>query len=509
MYLALPARSVVSTFDERSETMDAMTTSSRLAALVLAAIAAFAVAACGGGGGGDDKAGGPGAPVVLRLANTAGSIDQTPAVEYFVKRVEELSGGNVRIEVVDLWAKFASDAEQQVVRDVAAGDVDLGWVGTRVFDTMEVESFQALTAPMLIDSYALENAVIKSGVTEDMMQGLDELGVVGLGVLADGLRKPIGVARPIRGRRDWRGIAFGTLRSDGQAVAIRALGATPVHIFGAEREEALGKGTIQGFELSIWLSSNPKWPPLAPYVTTNVNLWPQMDVLLANPARLDALMGKQRGWLEETARDAEGRSAALANKDAQALRVACESGARFAEASDADLAALEAAFGPVYATLRQHAETKAFVERIQALKESTSPEPGLSIPSNCTGKAPEQAADGTESAPAYLNGSYRYVLTKEDARKARDPEAEVAHAYPQVNTVTLEDGHLEGGCFGADGGAYSVDDDRITFDSVEYDPNVTVTFSVDGEGNLHLTPVAPIDPGTAFQCFYKPWTKID
>jgi hypothetical protein len=42
-----------------------------------------------------------------------------------------------------------------------------------------------------------------------------------------------------------------------------------------------------------------------------------------------------------------------------------------------------------------------------------------------------------------------------------------------------------------------------------HDPNVTVTFSVDDEGNLHLTPTRPLDPGIAFSCFYKPWTKID
>jgi TRAP-type C4-dicarboxylate transport system substrate-binding protein len=489
--------------------MDGIRNRNRLAALVLAATAALVAPACGGNGAGADKAGGPGAPVILRLASTGASPDQTPAVEYFVNHLEEISGGNVRIEVVDRWAEFAPDAEQQVVRGVSTGEVDLGWVGTRVFDTMGIKSFQALTAPMLVDSYALENAVIESGITEQMMEGLDDLGVVGLGVLADGLRKPIGVSGPILGPADWRGITFGTLMSNGQADAIRALGATPAQVFGTEREEALGKGTLQGFEFSTWLYSNPKWPPLAPYVTANVNLWPQMDVLLANPARLEALTDEQREWLEEAARDAAARSAALADKDAQALRVACESGARFAKASDADLAALEAAFAPVHAKLRQHAETKAFVERIQELKESSHAEAVLSIPADCTGQAPEQATGGTESAPAYLNGTYRYVLTEVDARKARDPEAEVEHAYPQVITVTLKDGRLEGGCFGAEGGTYSVEDDRITFDSVEYDPNVTVTFAVDDQGNLHLTPVPPMDPGDAFQCFYKPWTKID
>jgi TRAP-type C4-dicarboxylate transport system substrate-binding protein len=486
--------------------MNRTTNRTRLATLILAATAALAVAACSGGDAGEDKAGGSGAPVVLRLANTNGQLDFTPAVVDFVDRVEELSGGDLRIEAVDEWGDFASDAEQQVVKDVSGGEIDLGWVGTRVFDTLDVKSFQALTAPMLVDSYALENAVIESGITGQMMQELDDLGVAGLGVLPDGLRKPIGVTGPILGPADWQRITFGTLRSNGQAEAIRALGATPAQVHGTEREEGLEDGTIQGLETSIWIHRrNPALAHLAPYVTSNVNLWPQMDVLLANPARLEALTAEQREWLEEAARDAAARSAALADTDARALANSCVAGARFAEASDADLAALEAAFAPIYADLRQHPQTKAFIERIQTLKQSTPPEPELAIPSDCTGKAPAQIAGGTGTAPAYLNGTYRYVLTQEDADKVGDPDT----GYPQVTTITLKDGHLDGGCFGAAGGTYTVDDDRITFDSFEYDPNLTVTFSADDQGNLHLTPVPPIDPGDAFTCFYKPWRKID
>ena len=484
--------------------MGGMKNRSRLGALVLTAIAAFAAAGCGGGGAGEDKAGGPGAPVTLRLANTGGSIDQTPAVEYFVKRVNELSDGNIRIEVVDQWAEFASDAEQQVVRGVSSGEIDLGWVGTRVFDTIGFENFEALTAPMLIDSYALEEAVIESGVTEEMMQGLDKLGVVGLGVLADGLRRPIGVTAPLLGPADWRGITFGTLRSDGQVEAIRALGATPAQIFGSEREEALGKGTIQGFEFSLWLfSSTPKWPPLAPYAASNVALWPQMDVLLANPARLEALTAKQRGWVEEAARDAAVRSAALADKDAQALRVACESGARFAEASDADLTALAAAFAPAYATLQQNPETKAFIDRIRALKASTEAEPALSIPPACTGQAPQQASGSAGTSPPYLNGTYRYTLTKEAARNAGETDLSV---LPRTNTWILKDGQFD--ATGGFTGSYSVKENRITFEPVGDHPN-TFTFTADDEGNLNLDPVPPVDPGAAFEIgSHTTWTKI-
>jgi TRAP-type C4-dicarboxylate transport system substrate-binding protein len=500
MYPALLGPTVVSMFPERSETMSGMTTRSRRAALVLAAIA-IAAAGCRGGAG-EDKAGGSGEPVVLRLANTNGEIAFTPAVEYFVKRVDELSSGDLRVEVVNEWGAFASDREQQVVRAVSGGEVDLGWAGTRVFDTLGVESFEALTAPMLVDSYALENAVIESGISEEMMQGLDELGVVGLGVLPDGLRRPIAVSGPLRGLEDWRRIAFGTLRSNGHAEAIQALGATP---FFGDREEALDNGSIEGFEASIWVHRrNPALAHLAPYVTANVILWPQMDVLLANQARLEALTEEQREWLDEAARDAATRSDALAEQDAQVIDDSCATGARFAEASAADLAALRAAFAPVYVSLRRNPETRTFIERIESLKESTAAERSVSIPSDCSGKAPEEVTGGTGPAPSYLNGTYRFVLTQEDADKVGDLDT----GYPQVTTIKLTDGRLEGGCFGSEGGTYSVANDRITFHSVEYGADLTVTFSVDDDGSLRLTPVPPMDPGDAFTCFYKPWTKI-
>ena len=480
----------------------------RLAALMIAATASVTVSGCSvGGDSGADKAGGPDAPIELRLANTGAEIAQTPAVEYFVERVEELSGGQVRIEVVDDWAEFASDAEQQVVQDVAAGEVDLGWVGSRVFDTLGVKSFQALTAPMLIDSYALENAVIESGVTEDMMESLDEFGVDGLAVLADALRRPIGVDAPILAPADWKDTSFGTLKSDGQVEAIRALRGDPVEIFGPHRRDALDDGTLQGFEFGLWLYTDPQWSSRAPYVAANVQLWPQMDVVLANPGRLDGLTSKQRGWLDEAARDAARRSAALADKDANALDVACEGGARFAEASQADLVALREAFEPVYAKLRRDSTTKAFIDRIRALKQSTPAEPGLSIPSECTGTAPHRPSVDATKDPSYLNGTYRWVLTQKDSDRVLPGDTDTD--YPHVNTITLKDGKLEGGCFGTRGGTYTIEDERVTFDSVEFDPNVTVKFAVDEEGNLHLTPVPPMDPGTAFECFYKPWTKID
>jgi TRAP-type transport system periplasmic protein len=475
----------------------------RLATVALAVIAAVVAGGCGGGGSGD-KAGGAGEPVVLRMANAYGDLQTAPVVEQFVSQVKERSGGSLRVQVTSRWGDYADDAEQQVVRAVAAGKVDLGWAGARVFDAIGVTSFQALQAPMLVDSYALEQAVVASDMPGQMLQGLDKVGVRGLGVLPDGLRKPIAVKHPVLGLEDWRGITFGTLKSQGQAQAIRSLGATPMEVFRRSRNEALLDGRLQGLEMDLFVYEHGGPVQPAPYVTANVTLWPQMDVLFANPDRLGRLTEQQRGWLQQAAQDAAGRVAALADRDAQSLKNACRSGARFANASPADLAALRGAFASVYASLERDPQTKAFIERIQALKRSTSAEAPLAIPAGCTGTAPQQPAASAGTAPVDLNGTYRYLLTKEDARKVGDPEVD---QFPHVNTVKLRDGKVDGGCFGQ-GATYSVTGDQITFDTPEYGYTMTFTLSVDGKGNLHLTPAPSMDKGDAFECSYKPWTKI-
>jgi TRAP-type C4-dicarboxylate transport system substrate-binding protein len=475
----------------------------RLAMLGLVVVSVVA-SSCAGSGA-SDKAGGSGEPVVLRMATVNGDLDFTPQIKYFVNGVEELSEGNLRIDMAYEVGSFAADAEPEVVRGVAGGKFDLGFVGTHVFESLGVDSFQALTAPMLIDSYALEDAVIESGITDQMMQGLDDVGLTGLGILGGALRKPITVVRPLLGPADWRGITFGIFKSEGQEQAIRAL-ATPLQVIGDARDKALQNGSIDGFESSLLAYRLNGQADAAPYVTANVNLWPQTLAVFANPDLLADLTDEQRAWLQQAADAAADRSAALADTDAQSIMVVCDAGARFAEASQTDLAALQEAFSRAYADLQQDPETDGFIEQIQALKQSTTPEAALTIPMGCTGKAPEQVAASKGSAPAHLNGIYRYTITKQDVIKhdMGDPAD-----YPTTNTVTLEGGEFSiRGPRGGFSGTYTVEDDKITFEVPEYEVANTFTFSIDDDGNLHLKPVQPMDPGDAFEFSVHPWTRI-
>jgi TRAP-type C4-dicarboxylate transport system substrate-binding protein len=359
----------------------------RKASALLALIVVSAVASGCAGAPPGDKAGGPGGgPVVLRMASTAGDLHNIPPVAEFVQRVDEISDGLLQIKVINQWGDWAPDAEAQVVRAVAAGTADLGWAGSRALDTIGIPGFRALSAPMLIDSYPLENAVLRSAIPGRMLAGLASVHVTGLGVLGEGLRLPISTRRPLLAPANWRGVSFGTYRSRVQEDAIRALGATPVVAFGPVRSHVLGSGQIQGFELDLRRYVEMGLVALARYVAVNVALWPQFDVLFANPGRFASLTAQQRGWLQQAAKEATTDSVGLASDNDIYIGQTCAKGARFVNATPADLAALRKALSVVYQHLQVDPQTRAFIQQIQRLKNTTPAGPAPPIPAGCTRK---------------------------------------------------------------------------------------------------------------------------
>jgi TRAP-type C4-dicarboxylate transport system substrate-binding protein len=355
-----------------------------LAGLLASAVAALASTGCAGSSAAGDKAGGsqPG-PIILHMAGTPHGADDVPPIQYFVERVAALSRGAVTIKVLAPWGGYAPNAEAGVIHAVAGGSVQLGWVGTRVFDTLGDPSFDALSAPMLIDGYPLERAVLDSDIPGRMLATLGHLGVTGIGLFGGDLRLPIGVRKPLLGPADWSGLTIGTYRSGVQESAIRALGARPYITFGGLRPMAVANGTIQGFEFDVRRYASQSWWTHAPYITANLVLWPEFDAVVVNPSALASLDEQQRHWLAQAAQQAAAKSVALVGADAGPIRTDCAGGARFVDATQADLAATRRALRPVYAQLNSNPQTRMFIRELASLKHSIAAGPALSIPASC------------------------------------------------------------------------------------------------------------------------------
>jgi hypothetical protein len=77
----------------------------------------------------------------------------------------------MRIDIEYRWRFGQVKFENGLIGDVRAGKADLGVVGSRAWDSVGLSSFRALDAPLLIDSYALQDRVVRSPMIGQMLQG--------------------------------------------------------------------------------------------------------------------------------------------------------------------------------------------------------------------------------------------------------------------------------------------------------------------------------------------------
>ena len=127
-----------------------------------ATVTALATLALGAAGcSAVDRAGGKAADPVTTLTMAQANHGVPTQLQAWADLVEKDSGGSVKIQFRNNWRRGETANETGTISDVRAGKVDLGWVGVRTFDLAGDTDFQALLAPMLVDSYDLQAKVFE------------------------------------------------------------------------------------------------------------------------------------------------------------------------------------------------------------------------------------------------------------------------------------------------------------------------------------------------------------
>ena len=468
--------------------------------------------ACGSSGSATDKVGPSRDTAVLRLASISGSLQTYPAVALFTDALERRSGGRMKVKLVNRYGDYAENAEQQLVLGVAEHDVDLGYVHAGVFDTFGVTSLQALSAPMLMRSYAVERAVLSGDLGDAMLAGVEETGVVGLALLGDQMRRPFAVERPLLEPGDYRGLAVASYPSRITDAALSALGARQSHLFGGRLMDALDDRSVDGFERTLRIYAGDGMAGLAPYITANVVLWPQVLALIANPDTMRRLSDEQRRWLERAARDAATGSITQAQQqERQNISEACNAGGRFKRATATQIAALRARFADAYALLDADAQTRSFVSRIRALDAATPPDVEIDPPAGCTGRPPAAPQPSAEATRRF-EGTWRFVLTKKD--RERFPPGYGGQATPgdDIFTVRIDQARWHMHLQASDGtiddyrGQLALDGDELV---VSWDDNSAVDrFGFRHGGDVLRLRAISGDKGDLFVWTAKPWRRI-
>ena len=355
-----------------------------LQSVVAAAIVATLLAACSGGSEGD-KAGGDAAPVSLRMVTVEGKgAPYADGVAEFARQVEDLSEGSVRVDIVwsgavEYFGAFGPRADQKVAGLVQNGEVDLALIPARAWDELGVTSLQALQAPFLVSSEDLVEQVVQSELAGELLAGLGQAGVVGLALLPEGLRHPVGFGHPLLRLEDFSGATIRSLPSNASHRLLEALGAKPVDIWGDAFDVAVANGEIDGAESGFaWGGTMPSPSTF----TANITLYPKVNALVANEDAFGRLSDEHQEILREAAANAVRYVVQNAPTEAERAVAYCRNGGAIAFAAEADVAALEQAAQPVYEVLEADPQTKELIEQIRAMKAQLSARPGAS-PAAC------------------------------------------------------------------------------------------------------------------------------
>ena len=384
--------------------------------------------------------------VVLRLAGIDGSIYDSPMYvgpQRFVEGLDEVSGGRLRVELIESFGDGAPDNESRLVEAIASGAVDGGWPATRSFAAAGIEGLAAVEAPMTITSYAAEKALVAGPVADMLLEQLEGSGMVGLGLAVGELRRPRAAEAPLLSLEDWEGVGFAVFDSDIQAEAVRALGAEPVAA-GFARADEIAAGNLRGAEGGATAIGGVS--PVAPYVTANVVLWPKVFVLAINEDRYESLTDEQQGWLREAADDAVQASVDAIFDETASVQAACEAGSRFVDASAEQLDAMQTAFAPVIDRLAADTVDGPILAQLQAIAaEHPGPEP-LDLPDNCL-EATAAPQSGELHVPTEVsglpNGIYQVAITLADIQAAG---IDNSPGWTGTWTLTVEDGTYDMTC---------------------------------------------------------------
>jgi TRAP-type C4-dicarboxylate transport system substrate-binding protein len=359
-----------------------------------------------------DKAGWPvdPAPVVLRAITPLGG---ELAGHVFTDQVAELSHHRLTVALQEGWrGTDPSTAEADAIAAVETGVADIGIVPVRAWHQQGVTSFDALIAPMEIETRELNDMVLQSPIAADMladMRGRSDTGLQPLGLLPGPIVRPIGITRNLTDLQEYRGARIVTPLSAVADRSLHALGAAPIHsyFFGAD------VSGFDGLAVQVDVVHSNGYDRFVRDIVSNVGLWPRSLLVVANSSVMDALPQSSSDLLAEAVRRAVGPSViAQSQAEAAAVDTMCGAGrTAFVSAPLGRVAAFRHAFEPVYTWLRADPPTREFLRRIDQLKAEIAS--GPSEPMRCP--RPSDATDSTMASTAApvspLDGVWEMVTT--------------------------------------------------------------------------------------------------
>jgi C4-dicarboxylate-binding protein DctP len=243
--------------------------------------------------------------------------DQPPgkAMDFFAKRVAELSGGKMAVQVFHGGKLYTEDKSIQAVLD---GTVDIGMASASNHGPF-TKVWQAIETPFLLDKKQFREVIIRGEIGKELKKMAEKDRLRPMMILESGGHRVVGGSKPIKVPDDIKQAKIRTAQSPVILVFYKALGANPVVVPWGETYLALANRTVDGLDavLASWpagklweVSKNIttiNWAPVGTLTDVSVKWWNERTP-------------KQREILDQAVRETEEFSMKAEDENEAALR---------------------------------------------------------------------------------------------------------------------------------------------------------------------------------------------
>jgi len=187
-------------------------------------------------------------PITLKLGHaTQTAHPYHLAAAKFAELVSSKSGGRLEIKIYP--ARMLGD-DTELAEQVMSGTIDMGVIAGSIFSKY-TPLLDTMQLPFLLNSYDKEFKAMKTDEMEEILTGLEPLGLKGLGIFEGGMRYIANNVRPINNPDDLKGLKLRVAPSNLLLDNLEALGANPTPMAYGEVYSGLQTSVIDGEEINL------------------------------------------------------------------------------------------------------------------------------------------------------------------------------------------------------------------------------------------------------------------
>jgi len=308
-----------------------------------------------------------GAQKVFKLPHShSGETPTTLGCYYFADRIEELTDGEIKIEV---FIGGVLGSEMETMEQLLEGTIEMNRVSATNLGESVAPMMDIFGIPYLFKNEQHFLNVIHGDIGRELAATCENYGVKLLTYFYTGSRSVYNKVRPINTPDDLKGLKIRVMGSELMINTMKALGASPTTTAYSEVYSALQTGVIDGGENPPASVVDMSFYEVADYYSLNEH-FTIPDVIVMSKEVWDDLEPLHKAIFLRVARETEIYVHELVTKALkESLEIIEESGTKVNTVSDENKALFIEKVKPIHEELKAKGTFCGYIERIQSIAE--------------------------------------------------------------------------------------------------------------------------------------------